>query len=124
MLIDLHASVIVERDPGLFEAEPLGIGDAADCDQHDIGLQGFGLAARGRLDLRRQHLARGLDGGDLGAELERKALFFQDALELSCDFAIHARQNPVEKFHNGDLGAETVPHRAEFEPDHAGAHDQ
>ena len=83
-----------------------------------------GVAARGRLDLGDQRLARGVDAGDLGAELERKALLFEDALELLGDFAVHARQNAIEKFHHGDLRAEPVPHRAEFEPDHAGADDQ
>ncbi len=43
---------------------------------------------------------------------------------MFCDLAVHARQNAVEKFHHGDLRAETVPHRAELEPDHAGADDQ
>jgi hypothetical protein len=37
-------------------------------------------------------LARSLDAGDLGAELERKALLFQDALELLGYFAVHTGQ--------------------------------
>ena len=40
------------------------------------------------------------------------------------DLAIHARQDAVQKFHHGDLRAETVPDRTELEPDDAGADDQ
>ncbi len=124
MRIDLHAAAIVERDAGFLEAEALGVGHAADADHDHVGFQRFGSSTRGRLDLRRQRLARGVDAGDLGAELERKALLFEDALELLGDFAVHAGQDAVEKLHHGDLGAEPVPHRAELEPDHAGADDQ
>ena len=40
------------------------------------------------------------------------------------DLAIHARQDAIEKFHDGDLCAEPLPYRAELQPDHAGADDQ
>src|SRR5438309_9811291 len=46
-------------------------------------------AAGGGLDLRLQHFSGSVDRGDLGAELERHALLFQDALERLCDFAVH-----------------------------------
>src|ERR1700730_10776981 len=124
MLVDLDAAAIVERDAGFLEAEALGVGHTADRDQHHVGFQRFRRAARSRLDLCRERLARGVDAGDLGAELEYKPLLFQDALELFGDFALHARQEAVEKFHHGALRAEPVPHRAELEPDHAGADDQ
>ena len=122
--VDLDPAAIVERDAGFLEAEALGVGDAPDTDQHHVGLQLFRGPARRRLDTDRQRLARGVDTGHLGAELERKALLFEDALELLGDLAVHAGQDAVEEFHHGDFGAEPVPHRAEFEPDHAGADDQ
>ena len=124
MRVDLHAAAIVERDAGFLQAEALGVGHAADADQHDVGLQRLRRTAGRRLDLGRQRLARSIDAGDLGAELERKALLLEDALELLGDLAVHAGQDAIEEFHHGDLGAEAVPHRAEFEPDHAGADDQ
>ena len=124
MRVDLHAPAIVERDTGLLQAETLSVGNAADRDQHHVGLQRFGLAARGRLDLRDQGLARGIDAGDLGAELERKALLFEHALELFSHFAIHAGQDAVEEFDDHDLRPQPAPHRAEFEADHTGADDQ
>ena len=56
--------------------------------------------------------------------LKFDALLLEQALRLPAHFAVHAGQRAVEKFDDGDLGAEPPPHRAEFEPDHAGADHQ
>ena len=50
MPVDLDAAALVELDAGLLETEPIGVGPAADRDQHDIGLDRFGFAAGGRLE--------------------------------------------------------------------------
>ena len=47
--------------------------------------------------------------------------FSQDALELTADLAVHAGQDAVEEFDDGDLRAQPPPDRAELEPDDAGA---
>src|ERR1700735_4899010 len=124
MPIDLHPAAIVERNAGFLQTETFSVGDAADRDQHDIGFDLFRSAARRRLDLRDQRLARTVDARDLGAELERKTLLLEDALELLGNLAVHSGQDTIEEFDHGDLRAEPVPHRAEFEPDHAGADNQ
>src|SRR5579863_9394024 len=124
MLIDLHAATVVERDARFFQTETLGVGNAADRDQHDIGFDLFGSPARRRLNLRDERLARSIDAGDLGAKLEREALLLEHTLKLSGDLAVHARQDAIEKLHHRHLRTEPVPHRAKLEPDHAGADDQ
>src|SRR6266478_4830571 len=124
MRVDLHAAAIVEHDTGFLQAETLGVGNAADRDQHHVGLQLFRLATRGRFDLGDQRFARCVDGGDLGTQFEGKALLLENALKLFCHFAVIARQDAIEKFHHRDLRTEPVPHRAELKPDHAGADDQ
>ena len=80
-------------------------------------------AARGRLDCYLKRLSRRLDAGHLGRKLEDDTLLFKDALHLPADLAIHSRQDAVEDLDHDHLGAETAPHRAELEPDHAGADD-
>ena len=61
----------------------------------------------------------------LRRQFERHALLLQDALELLADLGVHAGQDAVEKFDHRHLRAEAAPHRAELEPDHAGAdHEQ
>ena len=58
MRIDDDAAAIVALDAGRIEPEPVGVGHAADRDQHDIGLDAFRRpAARGRLDLDLERLA-------------------------------------------------------------------
>ena len=48
-----------------------------------------------------------------------------DALELLGDLAVHARRDAVEELDHRHLGAEPAPHRAQLQPDDAGAdHDQ
>ena len=124
MRVDDDAAAVVLLHAGLVEAEPVGVGHAADRDQHDIGFDRFGRAALGRLDLGLQRRARRIDAGDLGAELEGDALLFQDALRLPADLVVEARQDAVEEFDHRHLRAEPPPHRAELEPDHAGADHQ
>src|SRR6185437_11684334 len=111
-------------DAGFLEAETLGVGHTANTDQHHVGFQRLRLAAGGRLDLSDQRLARRVDAGDLGAELECKALLLEDALELLGHLTVHARQDAIEKFHDSNLRTKPVPYRSELEPDHAGADDQ
>ena len=118
------AAALVELDAKLLEAEPVGVRHAADSDQHHIGLDGFRRAAFGRLDSRLQFRARCIDRRDLGRQLERYALLLEQALRLAAHLAIHAGQHAVEEFHHRYLGAEPAPHRAELEPDHAGADHQ
>ena len=82
------------------------------------------LAARGRLDLYLERLARSVDAGDLGGELERDALLLQQPMELPRDLAVDARQDVIEKFDDRDLRAEPPPYRAQLKPDNAAADDQ
>ena len=123
-MIDHDAAALVELDADFLEAEPVGVGHAADGDQHDVGLDGFRRAAFGRLDRRLQRLAGRVDRGDLGRQLERHALLLEQALRLAAHFAVHAGQDAVEEFHHRHLRAEPPPHRAELKPDHAGADHQ
>ena len=62
--------------------------------------------------------------GDLGRQLERNTLLFEDALELAADFVVHAGQDAVEEFDHQHLRAEPPPDGPEFETDDAGADDQ
>jgi hypothetical protein len=77
-----------------------------------------------RLDARLQALARRVDRGDLGRQFERHALLLQDALELLADLGIHAGQMRSRNSTTVTCAAEAAPHRAELEPDHAGADHQ
>src|SRR6202012_1840325 len=95
--IDLHAAAIIERNAGFFQSETVGVGHATDAHQHDVCLQRLRLPTRCGLDRCFQRLARSVDAGDLGAELELETLPFEDALELPRDLAIHARQDAIEE---------------------------
>ena len=125
MRIDDDAAAIVLLHAGGFEAEAFGVGHAPDRDQHDIGFERLRCAAaRGRLDLYLERLAGGIDRGDFRRQLERQPLLLQHAMELLGDFAVDARQDVIEEFDDRHFGAEPPPHRAELEPDDAGADDE
>ena len=61
MIVDDDAAALVERDAGFLQAEPFGVGHAADRDQHHIGLDRLGVAALRGLDLHLQLLAGRID---------------------------------------------------------------
>ena len=60
----------------------------------------------------------------LRGQLERDALLLQQAMKLPRHFAVDAGQDVIEEFDDRHLGAEPPPHRAELQPDDAGADDE
>ena len=53
VVVGLDLAALVDLEAGLVEAEAVGVGPAADRDQHDVGLDRLGRAARGGLDRQR-----------------------------------------------------------------------
>ncbi len=104
----------------LVEAETLGVRHAPDRNQNDVGLDRFRRTAFRRLDRRLQPFSGRVDRRHFRRQLERHSLLFEQSLRLAADFAVHARQNTVEKFHHGHLRAKPSPDRAQLEPDHSG----
>jgi hypothetical protein len=62
--------------------------------------------------LHARHLRRQLDGDALAGD---------EPLELLGHLAVEAGQDAVEILDDRHVGAEPLPHRAELQPDHAGA---
>jgi hypothetical protein len=46
-MIGFDLAALVDRDPGLVEAQPVGVGTTTDRHEHDIGLDRLGIAAGG-----------------------------------------------------------------------------
>src|SRR5262245_1662306 len=122
--IDDHAPAIVQPYSDLAQPQPFRIGHASDRHEHHVGVDRCCRAARGRLHARLQSLSAAVDRNDFRRQFEGHALLLQDALELLRDLQVDARQDAVEKFNHGYVGAEAAPHRAELEADHAGADDE
>ena len=113
-------------DARLLEAEPFGVGHAADRDEHDSRPRSSPprRPPTGSIVTRRRRRLRLVDARDLVPSLKLDALLGQHALELLGDLAVHAGQDAVEELDDRHLGAEPPPHRAELQPDDAGADDQ
>ena len=110
--------------PTALEPEALGVGTAADRDQHDIGFERLRLAARRRLDRRPSRpLAVFSTPATFWPRWKTKPCFSSMRWNCLATSRVHARQDAVEEFDDGDLGAEPAPDRAELEPDDAGADD-
>ena len=127
----LVAKAIIDDDPPALlrdtngvQAKPVGDRAPADRNEHGIGREHGGITPRRRLDVHGEIRRGSLDLGHLVAEMETKALFLQHALKLLGDFSIGARQNTIQEFDDGHLGAKPAPDRAKFETDHAGANDE
>ena len=125
MLADDDPAFVVALDAQRFETEPVGVGDAADRHQYDVGGKRLGRSPLGLLDGDRQALARGADAGDLGGEPEREALPLQQPLQLlrrhrhRCRAAIRSRNSITVT-----LAPSLRPDRAELKADDAGADHQ
>ena len=113
-LVDLHAE--------LADAEPVHVGSPSDRDEHDVGLD-VGGAVFGR-DGDAHAVTRAHRAARLGREPEREPLPFERTLQLARHPAVHAGQDPVDDLHDGHLGPEAAPDRAELEPHGARADDQ
>ena len=66
VIVGDHPTRFIEGDAHVLKAETLGQGTSADREQHDVGIQGFVLAARRRLQGQAHPLGRGLGAGHLG----------------------------------------------------------
>ncbi len=116
----------VERDADLLEAEPVGVGTAADRDEHDIGLELGLVAARGRLERQRDAVLAALGAGHLGAELELEALI---ACSTRCN-TLPVSRSMFGRMRSRNsttvtLAPSRAPDRAQLEPDIAAAdHDE
>ena len=123
--VDGNAAALGHLHADLVQAEALHEGAAADRNQDDVGFQRLGRAAFRGLDRQRHAGAGRLGLGDLGAELELQPLLGERALEELGDLVVHAWRDAVEELDHRHVGAETAPHRAQFEADDAGAdHDE
>ena len=124
MRVDDNAAAIVPLDAGRVETEAVGKRHAPDRHQHAVGFDRLRRPAGCGLDLHLERFAGGVDAGDLRCELEGDALLLQHPVELPRHLAVDAGQDVIEKFDDHHLGAEPPPHRAELEPDDAGADDE
>ena len=123
MRVHLDPLAVVQFHPGRFQAQALGIRAAADGQQHDVRGDRLRRAALHRLHRQGDAGFGGRRAGHLRAEAEFDPLLLQDALERGGDLGIHARDDPVEEFHDRHLGAQAAPHAAELQPDDAAADD-
>lgn len=121
LVINDNPSFLVSFNTYGFEIETLSNGSSTNGDEHNIGLNGFLLAALGRIDLELDDVTLPMAGNNLSVELELEALFGEDSLELlatkrltkitpfSCrgnlpNLAIHTGADRSQIFDNRDLG--------------------
>ncbi len=121
MRVGLHAAALVERDADRVQPEARDMRPAADREQHHVGADRLGRAARGGFHLQRHASVVHRSAGYLRRQAELHPLLGQDAFELLAHLAIHAGQDAVQEFDDRHLRAEAAPDAAHLEPDHAAA---
>src|SRR5690606_8497166 len=107
--VHLHAAALVNRHADLVEVQAVKARTATNRHQHHVALDFLGVAALGRLHAHHRAallaLVVHLDRGHLGAGLDVHALTLEDAAHFLRHFAVHGRQQAIEVFHHGHLGA-------------------
>lgn len=121
LVINDNPSLLVSFNTNSFEIETLSNGSSTNGDEHNVGLNGFLLAALGRIDLELDDVTLPMAGNNLSVELELEALFGEDSLELLAtkqltkvtsfrcrgnlpNLAIHAGADSSQIFDNRNLG--------------------
>src|SRR6478735_890930 len=116
VIVDRDSSARIELDAYGVQAEPSGVRNATDRDQYAIALD-----VRLPLHAHEHPLAIAASAGDLRSQAKLDALLGEDTLGFFRNVRVHARQDALEVFEDGDFGAQTVPNRPEFEPNVAGS---
>ena len=122
--IDHDATVLVELHAGAVGQQALARGLAAHRDQQLVDHDGLLALRVGVGDVDLGILFRvGLDLGlaDLGAEPDVQALLLEFLQRGPGHLGIGQREEVGQGFKDRDLGAQTLPHAAQFQADHAGA---
>ena len=114
-LVDLHA--------GALGQQAAGGGTAAHGHQQLVDHQGLLalVVGEGDGDFLLLALAGDLGLGDLGAQLDVQALLLELARGQLGDLGVGGRQELRHRLEDGDLGAQALPHAAQFQADDAGA---
>lgn len=74
LVINDNPSPLISFNTYRFEIETSGNGSSTNGDEDNIGLNGFLLAALGRIDLELDNVTLSMAGNNLGVELELEAL--------------------------------------------------
>lgn len=116
--VDDDPPALVHLDPDLFEVEARGDGASADGDEDDVGLDLLLLSVLCVLDVEVALSVPLLHVEDLVSELELHPLLGEDLVEVGRDLLVDPRApDGLEELDDRHLGPESVPDRAELEPD-------
>ena len=110
-VVGLDLAALVGLQARLVEREAFGVGLAPDRDEDDVGFDGLGSAARGRLDCQGDGIALALSLGDLGREAELEPCFLK-ILFASSPRRRRSRENLVEELDD----VTCAPRRRQTEP--------
>lgn len=103
-------AAVVSLEANVLKAEAAGVGSSTNGNEDDVGLDRFGLATLGRVNLELDLVARLVTADNLGVELELKTLLLEDLLGVLGDLSVHTwATNLAEELDNGDLGAKSRP---------------
>ena len=119
IFVGFDTTAFVEFNTNFIQAKAGGVRTATDGNQHHVSFEFLCIAAFGRFNSQGHAGLGGFCCGYLVAEFEFKTLLGKDALGLFDQLAIHARQNAVQEFNNGDFGTQTTPDGTKFQTDDA-----
>ena len=108
-----NSAAVVRRESHGIEPEVVGVWTPPHGHENAVARDGLQSI---RLDNAAATLLAGT--GDANAELEGQALLLEDSCSLLANGRVHHGEAAIGVLQDGDLGAETRPHRAQLEADH------
>ena len=119
VFVDLDLAALAEFDRDTFGQQVACCRTTADGHQQLVHHQG--LLPLGIRVCQVHTVCLDLGLAQLRAQFDVQTLFFELACGDFADVSIHGRQERRQCLENRDFGAETVPHTAQFQADHASA---
>ena len=118
--VDHDGAALIELQAHGFGVQANRVGHAADRHDELVNLKRLGFALGVGVSNADALLGR-LDVANLHAQLDLQALLVERLLGFLGNLLVHGTQEGRQAFEDGDVGAQTAPHAAHFQADHARA---
>lgn len=103
-------AAVISLKANVLKAEAAGVRSSTNGNEDYVGLDRFGLATLGRVNLKLDLIARLVTTDNLGVELELETLLLEDLLCVLGNLSVHTgATNLAEELDNSDLGAKSRP---------------
>src|SRR6266513_2634130 len=121
LIIDPDVTALVNFNPGLFEAEVIGVRHTTDCEKRMRADDS--LIAAAAINLHGHFVAAFFKADAFSAQTDLDTFAFENCFDVFGNVFVFTLNQSRPAFHNGDLTAEAAVHLCKLQPHVAAAYD-